>query len=506
MKILQHYHPQGSHLLRTIVEGARIFNERLENVEVTTLYGGNFLGAYTPLQGLSSSLSATLRGYRTIQLPHSLLSFELFNPLQYDSSGEYLSRLDANEIFLLHNSVRDSLYRGLSTLYSSLDLYVHIEGAYFQKAFQHRLRYASALFSYYRDLVLSYEPDLVTISHGNYDYYIALYLAARCNNTPVLLVHGGFNRSWLINNNRQVTDHSYSSEKIRICSALGKSDSSSDLLRKQLKDHISSCQAQNARIEAHGQSSFAILSKYYARSLENKGDISYVIMMPILGEVCHQDCFYDINFQSKPYWLDKTFQSLAKLPHKVVIRHHPEVTFYNEHKLSVKFLEYLSAKHNLPIKHIFSNADFSSFLEAVIDSSSSFVPLSFGSTISSELATAFLATITSNGCLASVIPDATVFQHKVDLLEPRPHLQDLSTRLLRRSTYLSDLQDLLRWTNLTGKYHSSDRVFRLRSDLHLFFGRQALIPCTELTYTLQDYMNSFDPSFLKVDDCLHIYS
>jgi hypothetical protein len=506
MKILQHYHPQGSHIFRTIVEGARIFNERLEDIDLFTLLGANFLGAHTAPEGISRSLSTILRRHHLIRLPPSLLSFEVFDLLQSHSHEDYLSSLDAKEIYLLHNAIRDSLFRGLSTLYSPFELYVHCEDSYFQNAFHHRLRYATALFGYYRDLIQSLKPDLVTLSHGNYDYYIALYLAARCSNIPVLIVHGGFNRSWLVNNKKQVTDHSYTSEKIRIYKALRNNDSHSDFLRKQLIDHIDRRKIKNSRIEAHGQSSFSILSEHYKRSLENKGDIYYVIMMPILGEVCHQDCFYDINFRSKPYWLDQTFQSLATLPHKVVIRHHPEVSFYNEAKISLKFLEYLSSKHNLPINHIYSNADFSSFLESVIESSCSFVPLSFGSTISSELATASLASITANGCLASIIPDATVYQHNIDLLEPRPQLQERTSDLINQSANLSDLDLLLRWTNITGKYHSSDRVFRLRSDLHLFFGRQALMADNELTYTLQDYMNSLDSLHLEVDDCLHIYT
>jgi hypothetical protein len=91
-------------------------------------------------------------------------------------------------------------------------------------------------------------------------------------------------------------------------------------------------------------------------------------------------------------------------------------------------------------------------------------------------------------------------------LDPRPALLRASSELANNVSYSEDMKLLLTWMQLTGKCYSSDRLFRQRSDLHIFFGRQPLMPSSDLQYTLQDYFEQIRLHSLKIDDCLHLFT
>lgn len=507
MKILQHFHPQGSHIFRTIVETAKIYSQALSDLELFSIIGSNFLGTHPDYANFIHSLAPPLRSSESILIPNYLHSFDsyLASPVsEVNSLPNY--PLDDSELNLLHNSARDSLYRGLSPSVSTIKLYLSQSDDYFTRVYNTRKKYAYALFNYYVQLISETLPDIVTLSHGNYDYYVSLYLAARIHSIPVLLVNGGFNRSWLIRNDGKITDHSSSAEKIRIFKALSSDQTPSLPLRSDLLHYINTHRNSMEGVEAHRNSSCQLLSDLYLKSLSNRGDIIYILMMPILGEVCHQDLFLDTHFKSKHEWIESLFSQLSHYSMPIAIRHHPEVEFYNEKSLVANYLNVLSEKYNIPIVQLRTNEEFSQFLRDITSTGQSFIPISFGSTISSELSTSSLSSITANGCLASLIPFATVYQYQCDLTDPREHLQYLSSQLSSNQTFCSDMTTLLTWVKLTGKYHSSDRIYRLRSDLHLFFGRPSLLPTTEISYTLSDYFYNLDLRWHHIDDCYHLYS
>lgn len=507
MKLLQHFHPQGSHLFRTIVETAKIFSVHLSEINLTSIVGANFLNTLPESSEIIESLRSTLKSSTRTLVPEELASFDAYLLTTEALTDTILSSdLDIEETELFENSIKDSLYRGLSNAISTLDLYVSSDSEYFECAVRMRRRYAYSLFNYYSSLIDRISPDVITLSHGNYDYYIALYLAARVRSIPVLIVNGGFNRSWLVKNKGPISDHSPSSEKIRMFRALASSTELCLSLRKQLQKYVTSRSGKDVPIEAHSSSALSMLGSSYRASLHNTGTIIYVLMMPILGEVCHQDLFFNTFYSSKPAWLHSLFATLAEFRLKLVVRHHPEVDFYNERKVAKSFLDILSSRYSLPIAHIYGNMDFSRFIDDTVKAGNSFIPLSFGSSISSELATFSLSSITANGCLAALIPSATLYQQNCNLLDPRSDLLQASYELANNTSYSDDMRLLLTWSQLTGKYYSVDRTFRLRSDLHIFFGRASLMPTSDIQYTLEDYCESLRLSTIEVDDCLHLFS
>lgn len=507
MLILQHFHPQGSHLLRTVVEAGKIFSAKLSDINLVSIVGANFLNTCFGSAEIIQSMSPPLKSCSILHVPENLTTFEAYLRSHDATTTTILSsKLDSEESNLLDNSIRDSLYRGLSGAFSTLDLYISCDGEYFKYAFRLRRNYAYSLFNYYSLLLGRMLPDIVTISHGNYDYYITLYLAARSRSIPVLIVNGGFNRSWVVKNKGALTDHSSSSEKMRIFRALTSGADSCLSLRERLQKLVKSRCARNAGIEAHQSSASNLLRSTYRASLENKGIVTYVLMMPILGEVCHQDLFFNTFNSSKPAWLHSLFSTIAELRLNLVIRHHPEVEFYSERNVVRSFLDSLASRHSISITHLYSNTSFSHFIRDTLIAGNSFVPLSFGSSISSELATFSLSSITANGCLAALIPSATIYEKDCNLLEPRPALLQASYELENSISHSEDMRLLLTWIRLTGKYYSTDRVFRQRSDLHIFFGRQPLMPKADLQYTLQDYFERVRLQSLEIGDCLHLFT
>lgn len=506
MRVLQHYHPQGSHIFRSLVEAAKLFSVKLKDIDLLTIVGANFLPSYSRTSDFIVHLTPPLNSAKTHTIPNHLFSYEQYLKSSFVNPHFDESIFSPDESLMFVNSVNDSLYRGLTPAINTNRLYQEYNGKYFTMCHGYRRRYAIELFHYYLELIDSQKPDLVTLSHGNYDYYITLYLAARKRGIPVLLVHGGFNRSCLILNKGPLTDHSPSSEKIRIFNALLRPSTDSSSLKADILTYISNRPDACAGVEAHKNSSLQLFSTSYRTSIANSGRLYYILMMPILGEVCHQDLFYNINYSSKLNWIESIFCTLANNPHPLIVRHHPEVDFYNEKSISFQFLEFLSHKYSISVRHIYGNNELSTFFRSVVNERQSFIPLSFGSTISSELATISLPSITANGCLATLLPNATIFQDHVDFYDPRPHLCANTTKLRESSTSTDDLKMLLTWINLTGKYYSVDRPYRLRADLHLFFGRGQLMPSQDIKYTLYDYYENLNLLCLEIGDCLHLYT
>jgi hypothetical protein len=506
MRLLQHFHPQGSHIFRSIVESAKFMDVSLNSVELISIVGANFLPNCADESTLINLLVPPLKSSRIEHVPNHLFSFDTYLLMGLENFTCSSEHLNSDEAALLDNSVRDSINRGLSRFISTLDFYLDSESEYSRALFYQRRSYALCLLDYYLSLIDIVSPDIISISHGNYDYYVALYIAARLRRIPVLIVQGGFNRSWLIRNSADVADQSPSSEKIRLYKALSDTSPKQITLRDSLQEFVCSYANSSISINAHRDSSLSVIASSYLRSLENSGPITYLLMMPILGEVCHQDLFHDTFYKSKPEWIFSLLQLLSTLPHELVIRHHPELDFYQERHTVVRFLDTLASKYSIRISHIFSNDDLSKFVSERICTGASCIPLSFGSSISSELASVNFASITANGCLASLIPSATIYQHECDLHDPRPQLIAASRRLVSSDSYSMDMSLLLKWLNLTGKYHSSDKSLRKRADLHLFFGRKPLMPAPEIRYTLEDYINTLDLDWHSVGDCLHFFA
>jgi hypothetical protein len=267
MRLLHHFHPQGSHIFRAIVESAKFMDATLSTVDLISIVGANFLPNCADESSFLNLLVPPLRSSRIERVPSHLFSFDTYFPIGSQNSTCSSELLNCDETALLDNSVRDSINRGLSRFISTLDFYLDSDSEYSRTLFGQRRRYAFCLLDYYLSLIDIVTPDIISISHGNYDYYVTLYLAARLRRIPVLVVQGGFNRSWLIRNSADVSDQSPSSEKIRLYKALGNITPKQTTLRDSLQEFIRSHSESSVSIKAHRDSSLSVIASSYHLSL-----------------------------------------------------------------------------------------------------------------------------------------------------------------------------------------------------------------------------------------------
>ena len=137
------------------------------------------------------------------------ISFELIKLPQYMESytqfKHYTEKIGVNrnngnsvekELTPLElNSIHDSLGRGLEQSFSNY--HYMINSQYKSDLMREREEYYRELKGNYEKVINDFKPDIVTVSHGTYDHFIAPFSCAISKNIRVMVVNGGCNMSYV---------------------------------------------------------------------------------------------------------------------------------------------------------------------------------------------------------------------------------------------------------------------------------------------------------------------
>ena len=103
---------------------------------------------------------------------------------------------------LFRSSIQDSINRGLDQNINWVKVFT--DETYFDEIIKKRYEYGYDLGEYYTYLNEKYSPDMIAISHGNYDYYVILYLSAHYSKSKTLVINGGWLNSYILESDKSL--------------------------------------------------------------------------------------------------------------------------------------------------------------------------------------------------------------------------------------------------------------------------------------------------------------
>ena len=202
MNLLIHAHPQFSYICRAIIEVSELNSVALKDLNVFLVNGPGFLNHMLP--SLDNYLSNYLPFSRIIKSftvlnfppeidPHRFLSFN-----QPTDVLSFLEREHGHHFQNLQNSVKDSLFRGLSPCFNHYDFHINQNSPSNQLLFSKRMNYASSLVEYYLRLMSFNSIEATVCSHGYYDFHVSFTIASLLSNCKSYIVAGGNRNSYEI--------------------------------------------------------------------------------------------------------------------------------------------------------------------------------------------------------------------------------------------------------------------------------------------------------------------
>ena len=402
--ILIHWHPQFSYFARCIIESASYLGTSLNDLKVFALMGPNFL-TYT-----ASTSSVFLNSIRPHLQEICGLELELIDTPEYfnypssskNFSGdehciaEFETSLMSNlkALQLLRASSRDSVSRGLDQQVDTLRSF--IDSGYRQDVEKLRYTYSINLGDYYSRILSEVAPDIVCISHGNYDFYVALYLAAFFKSIPTLVSNGGHLCSYVTSTD-QITDP-------------GIASSYQSLIEYYVNTPSAICEHRLSDYNMNNETILDLERNTCSTILYNQdlssGPIREVVkskplvVLPVFGEVSLHNVLGLNRFTSKCQWLESIISSLSTSDASAVY-FHPHTNFHSQMELTKYIVKYVAEKYSY-------RGDILTTPEELLKHSkfSRYIPVSMGGTISLELAARNKTSIVSNECTSTPIPGA----------------------------------------------------------------------------------------------------
>ena len=200
MNILLHLHPQGAYIARAInfIATKYPYSKILPINFPSFLEGMNAQFSNYLLQKSAEDISIQENGKDIIWDPKLLLKCNNINwKVDHDQiDSNAFIKSSGCETFIT-KSIIDTASRNL--LFSSEDYFIDLGkrdhyNTHLRKC--HDKIFIEAIKVIYKEKV-----DLIVVSHMNYIYYTAMFLAAEFANIPVLLLHGGYNETILFKRN-----------------------------------------------------------------------------------------------------------------------------------------------------------------------------------------------------------------------------------------------------------------------------------------------------------------
>ena len=160
------------------------------------------------------------------------------------------------------------------------------------------MKYATTLVRTYRELIKKFNPDIAAISHGTYDHYVSVYVAASEESVPVLVVNGGC--IWLIyvkNHKKEITDPCIANAFAEIVKMYNKMIVDRRILPSDIVELINKA---NNQYLPNSSSGIITKSKIFERQHKGKP----LAMLPVFAELNHHNCLEDVEFKSRYAWLE----------------------------------------------------------------------------------------------------------------------------------------------------------------------------------------------------------
>lgn len=515
-RLLIHWHPQGSFIARSFIESLSLLGIRqLEGHSLYVLPGPSFMNQTLPdiKKRLVGPLSLFPQS-NEVTIFDKFYNFQVKGPA-ITGNAEYLHcdyissqlHVDRDAAMLLSNAISDTLHRGCLRNYQRFKLYREWGKGYWRRSYIDRLSYVLKLYKSYVSTISSCRPDIVVMSHPNYDIYIALYIAARSLGIPSLVVNGGYHLSYLCLADNKLIDPSPQSARASLLDAYCCDEKTRLNVVRYLK---SRGQEESPNMGHLKESPIEQLQKHYEKLVKRYGhsnelDCQYILFMPILGEVNHHDCLADLVFGSKPSWINETIKQLSDMGISCFYyRHHPLVDSYSERKIVERLIKMYAEEYLVKAVNISGQSDFYNFLDQCVESRKVAEVLALGGNISTELAANGIRPIVANPCFASA--GKVKVRNQLEIRK-MVKLEEIYTDGGAYADAAIDIRRMVAFTGLIGKGHSYDHSWRKGFDNRYFFGKSNELYNPEIILdSYQKYLSQFYPSFLGSSLGLHYYT
>ena len=375
-RLLLHWHPQGSYLARSIFHAFK-FAKKAERIHVGIVVGSNFM-AQTNQDSISYIRELTKRNrndkivsFELITIDYALWNFSLYSSKKDRSSR---TRYKGRYKELFDNSVRDSLGRGLEVCFNNKEYMTSNEIS--ERLERERREYATELVENYRQIISAFHPDITAISHGTYDHYVAVYIAAGEESVPVLVVNGGCNMAYICETqNKVITDPCIAnafSDIVRLYRE--REDVIKTVLPSTLKKLIT--KASN-RYLPNSSSGIIARSKIFNKGSHTSKPLA---MLPVFAELNHHNCLEELEFKSRYEWLEWCFQMSHKSKKQLILYAHPQTNAYGQNSLTNQLVNNAANKYPTEYKLLTRLNDLEA--EGLKDA---LVPITMASSVSLEL-------------------------------------------------------------------------------------------------------------------------
>ena len=394
------------------------------------------------------------------------------------ANSSYDGLFDYREREVFNNAVHDSVSRSLFTDMDALK--VRIDDSYNSFVISSRQSYSSTLFDYYLSLLTEIKPDCVCISHGNYDIYVNLYIAAKRLGIPTLVVHGGHGHSYIIHN-KKLVDPCPSNLFDELFDYFDEDKDAIDTFPCDLSSLIKS---QSLSFSKTGASCWTISENN--RRLDITNNPILLAMAPILAEHQNRNCLEFMNYQSKSDWIKHIIEFSAKSEIDLMFYIHPDLKEGFELSLVTAVISHFSNLYSIKPNLITTKEELADTLKNRFA-----FACSPSGTIASELASLGGKSIISNYCSACKIPGTTA------VLDKYTRMQDIYASYTNENGFNKEnfeckrlaLQNTSKFFKAIGKYNPSKLKIQTALDRIFFFGE------TRTKLNLNTAISSFVESF-----------
>ena len=366
MKILVHWHPQLSHLIRSFVEPLSLQNISLKEIDLNIIVGANFLtGLRKPdhefLEHFCSIFSEILSSVTLHYVPYEVQIFAAKRSNKNSCEFAKLLSSDVHASHLLELSIDDSLSRGLDNSFDQVRYFC--DEKYASGLLSERREFAISLGNWYLELVKLIKPDLVSISHGNYDYYVCLYLSCVFTSTKIIIINGGHAHSYIPKSSIDVLDPGgcNATRDLLAPDSTGKRD---HLI--YLKNLVSQYRLQTDNsINEDNKSSVALA--LHSSFASHKSSLftqqpRVLCFLPVYGELSHHNGLSPLSYSSKIAWTRDIFRKCSAESVDLAIRPHPHLAGYGQQDLSDSIVHHLSNEYSIKPTMLLDDESFYSYI------------------------------------------------------------------------------------------------------------------------------------------------
>ncbi len=477
LRLLLHWHPQGSYLARSIFHSFK-FAKKAERIRVGIVVGSNFM-AQTNQESIAYVKELTKRdtNNKLVSFELIVIDYPLWNFSLYASKKEEENTKMYNGKYkkLFANSVKDSLGRGLEVCFNNKDYMTSNEVS--EKLEKERMGYATMLIEKYRQIIKDFNPDIAAISHGTYDHYVAVYIAAGEESVPVLVVNGGCNMAYVCESqNKVITDPCIANAFSDIVKLYKEEKNIMEtVLPPDLKRLIT--KASN-RYLPNSSSGIIAKSKVFEKGTHTSKPLA---MLPVFAELNHHNCLQELEFKSRYEWLEWCFKMAHESNKQLLLYAHPQTNAYGQNSLTNELVNNAAIKYPAEFKLLakLGDLEYESLKDAL-------VPITMASSVSLEMNMLGKVSCVSNYSTSSPLKCNVQFR-KNDCfkdLEGRFMLQ----KDIELDHHISDAANQALKFNSYNKFGSQDYHIRKAFEKLIWFGTYSKGSVDNFISLLEEYI------------------